>query len=277
MKENPSKPYRVDDRHALKASLLIFGSFLLGYNLANIVHEFGHAFSSVLCGGRSFTISSHPFTWSYAHSVGGGGALFSWGGFLWSDVLAFVVFSALYGLRRPSLFPILFWCSLALLVNGIYFAAGSLIGVGDPSSLVFYGYGPFLLSGIGMLSLMIGGSFAVASIGSLGVHRPIFSRTVTTCVVSFPVLVYLSAILIYTWRWNSNEIGVWGAFAAVGAAASYALSVLVYYVGARFTRKVRVPITWKLVIATNAAGVAIIIAQLTILSEERGGLRIGPW
>lgn len=56
-----------DRMRLFKSSLLLFGSFAIGFNLAIALHELSHAMAMWATGGTVERITLHPFSRSYTY------------------------------------------------------------------------------------------------------------------------------------------------------------------------------------------------------------------
>lgn len=251
----------------IRNALFVFGSFIVAYNGAIIVHEMGHAANSYLVGGGYSPIVLHPLSWSYTiTSEPDHYAYVIWGGLFWSTIVGVIAFLAVWPLRSARTFTVSLWSCLCFVMNGVYYLVGGIAVTGDPESLMDEGVSRILIISIGMACLFMGGLMGVLAGCSLSLRQQGCSLVRTLYILAAPIGAYLIAMLVYAFFWTYEEIALWGGFVGIGLFICLSFAWVVHRLGNRFLPPVSRDITWTSVLVVNTiAGIMVTLEIMTLI------------
>jgi hypothetical protein len=201
--------------------LLLFGAFTIAFNLAVAFHELGHATAVFIDGGQIQEFVLNPFSWSW--NLGGGvqNILFTaWGGV--TIGLAYTIMPLLFVrlVKNKSMkLVIKLLAGLGFLINGIYLIFGVFYSVGDGAELISLGVSSNLLIVLAVVYILFALIIWSEAQGNLGVDsQEAFSRRLLVMITG--VAPYMAMIVLYNYLYNSEQLLLWGGFAATGVAAA---------------------------------------------------------
>ena len=197
--------------------LLLFGAFIIAFNLAVTLHELGHATAVLIDGGQIQEFVLKPFSWSWNLGHGVEDVLFTaWGGvsiglFYTIIPLIFVRLAKHNGIKLV----IKLIAGLGFLINGIYLIIGVLFNVGDGAELTGLGVSPGLLLVMGIVFVLISLIIWSEAQRNMGIEpQERFSRRLLILVSG--IAPYMAAIVLYNYLYNSEQLVLWTGFAATG-------------------------------------------------------------
>lgn len=253
--------------NSFKSILLLFGSTAIGYNVAAVLHELGHAIAMWVTGGQVERITLNPFSWSYTYyaSTPTHPIFTSLAGVILGTVFA-VLLLVMAGLLRNQYLLLLLVITnvVAGAQNGLYTLVDSLVlGGGDATNLIELGVSKFVMIGIG--TLLVGSSILLAILTLRFVSfQPNDSLSKRVLILETGVLPYLMGIVVYQAICNTEEIGLFSGYAFAGAVLILVIAVLSHIsLGHRYN--VLDSIGWGRTWMTVVAGIAIIVVELLML------------
>ena len=251
-----------------RIALFVFGSFIVAYNGAVIVHEMGHAANSYLVGGGFSQVVLHPLSWSYIITSEPDHYDFVlWGGLFWSTLVGVIAFLAVWPWRSARTFTLSLWSCLCFVMNGVYYLVGGIAVTGDPELLMNEGVSRILIISIGLACLLIGGLIGVLAGCSLSLRQRGCTLIRTMYILAAPIGAYLIAMLIYAFFWTYEEIALWGGFVGIGLFMCLSFAWVVHRLGNRFLPPVSRDITWTSMLVVNAIAAIIVTLEITTLIE----------
>jgi hypothetical protein len=200
---------------------MLFGAFAIDFNLAVAFHELGHATAVLINSGQIQEFVLNPFSWSWNLGRGVQDILFTaWGGVtigLGYTVLP-LFFARLVKNNGLKLVIKLLAC-LGFLINGIYLIIGVLFNVGDGAELTSLGVRPALLYVMGSVFVLFALIICSEAQGNLGID-PQEALSLRLVVMIVGIAPYMAMIVLYNFLYNSEQILLWGGFAAIGVAVA---------------------------------------------------------
>jgi hypothetical protein len=206
---------------AFHSILLLFGAFTIAFNLAVAFHELGHATAVLIDGGQIQEFVLNPFSWSWNLGCGVRDILFTaWGGVtigLGYTLIPLFFISLVKNNGMKLVIKLL--AGLGFLINGIYLIFGVLYNVGDGAELTTLGVSPTLLSAIGSVYVLFALIIWSEAQRNLGIDpQESFSRRLLVMITG--VAPYMAMIVLYNYLYNSEQLLLWGGFAATGMAVA---------------------------------------------------------
>jgi len=256
-----------------KLSLGLFGTFAIGYNLSNAIHELGHALAMWLGGGRVKMVLLHPFSWSYTYYLGKPPfpATTAAAGVLFSTLVSLCILVVIRRRRSDWLLPLVATGLCTFIVNAIYLGVDSFMrSGGDGTYLLRYGFPLPAIIGLALLLLPFGAVFALILLPRLGLKADdgIWPR--------LPILFsgigsYLLLMLAYNQLANKPEIVLWTVYVAIGFLLITIWAVSSPFVEARWNwlrQQHDGDISWVFALSVLFAGVVIVAVEL-LFSDHR--------
>jgi hypothetical protein len=197
------------------------GAFIITFNLAVAFHELGHATAVLIDGGQIQEFVLNPFSWSWNLGHGIRDILFTaWGGVTigLAYTLIPLFFVRLVKHNGPKL-VIKLLAGLGFLINGIYLVIGIILNVGDGAELTSYGVSPVLLLVMGIVFIFIALIIWAEAQRNLGID-PQERCSRRLLVLMLGIAPYMAMIVLYNYMFNSEQLLLWGGFAATGVAAA---------------------------------------------------------
>ncbi|RPH32676.1 MAG: hypothetical protein EHM93_08125 [Bacteroidales bacterium] len=248
--------------------LLLFGCFCIGWNVANVLHELGHAFAMALVGVPIKEFVLNPFSWcwtfaeyqKYSLLLSLGGVTF---GLLFVILPSFAAIWIRSAYFRIPAFTIAAW---ALSMDGIYLLTGALFSAGDGKEIVEFGAPYSLVIFLGCLYLMLALFMfgLIHPLVGIGKNSSITKRFLIFGAAVFP---YLLMIFLYNFILNRREILLWTSFVLGGVVLIWMSAVAGYFwarIGKGFDEINRTKIGWKPVIIFLIIGFIIIAGEFLI-------------
>jgi hypothetical protein len=220
-----------------RLSLLLFGSFAIGLNLAIALHELGHAIAMWTTGGIVDRITLNPFSWSYTYygSTPKNPIYTSSAGVV-IGTLSALFLTTLAWRSRSQPWSLIFIMTgiVATAQNGLYLLLDSLLpSGGDASHLIRYGLPASLTIGAGIL-LLVGSLFlSLAALWPIG-FGPKHAFLKRTLVLEAGIFPYLLAIVVYQFIYNPQEIGRFTISAVCGAVLIFLIAGFSHLLQSRF-------------------------------------------
>jgi hypothetical protein len=199
--------------------LLLFGAIAIDFNLVVAFHELGHATAVLINGGQIQEFVLNPFSWSWNLGHGVRDTLFTaWGGVtIGLGYTVVPLFFARLVKNNGMKLVIKFLAGLGFLINGIYLIIGVLYKVGDGAELTSFGVSPVLLLVIGSVFVLFALIICSEAQGNLGIDpQEAFSRRLLVMITG--IAPYMAMIVLYNYLYNSEQLLLWGGFAAIGVA-----------------------------------------------------------
>lgn len=243
--------------------ILLIGGFAIAYNIAIALHEFGHTIAVVFSGGQIKEYVLNPFSWSWNLGQNVSNIIFTaWGGVTFGLLFALIPLLLIFKIRTTWF---VFLCKLiaacALMINGIYLLAGTLLNFGDGGELARLGISPTIIIILGVTYLLISMAFWSNLQYHLGFnkHTPLNKRIL---VITAGFAPYMLIIFLYNLLHNSNQIIIWGGLAAVGMFMAFLIAII-GHLWTKGTKK-----TFESDLINEAyAGKMLIMGLLVILTE----------
>jgi hypothetical protein len=254
-----------------KPSLLLLGSFAIGFNTAHALHELGHALAVWFGGGSVTSLSLHPFSWS---KIGYSVPLtvpIAWAGAFFASLVGLLLLALVWRRYGAWTMPIVVTALCTFIVNAVYLGVdGMLLAGGDATDLVGLGVSRPVVVGAGILLLVIGAVIAMLLPPRLGLGQQ-SGLGARLLVLWTGIGSYLIAMFSYHLLFNAKEVLVWGLFAGLGLLLISVLAVAFPLLENRYTwicRQQAGDPGWKWPVATVAAGAAAVIAELMLLKSD---------
>lgn len=131
--------------------LLMLGSYAFGFNLHNIIHEFGHAVTIWLQGGHMTGFYFHPFNACYNFSTSVPNHIFLYAGGAYIGGLSTIIFAILaWRFRTPLMVPLVAACSAGLTTTARWMLT-------TPFSDVFTDYSSMVALGVPLTFIILSG------------------------------------------------------------------------------------------------------------------------
>ncbi len=263
---------RVLESKGMKKALLLFGSFCIGYNLSNFLHELGHACAAWLTGGGVRAIIIHPFGWNWTQYVFGSISNYefaTWGGIGFGVAFAAAISLLALLKRSPWLQPLHMLGPVALAMNGVYYATSLIKPVGDPVSLIRYGHSQYLMGGIGVGLLVLSLLWAIAIQPLVGLSNfdPMRRRL---GVLVGGIGSYLALMALYTFIRQPSDQLMWYIQSGFGVLFACGIAVFGHLLRKPASLVVRFKPckpTWTQALSVGLAGIALIVTLLCLLPE----------
>ena len=197
--------------------LLLFGAFIIDFNLAVAFHELGHATAVLIDGGQIQELVLNPFSWSWNLGRSVRDILFTaWGGV--TIGLAYTVIPLFFvRLVKHSGMKLVIklLAGLGFLINGIYLIFGVLYNVGDGAELTSLGVSPTLLSVMGIVYVLFALIIWSEVQRNLGIaSQDSLSRRLLVMIAG--VAPYMAMIVLYNYLFNSEQLILWCGYALAG-------------------------------------------------------------
>ncbi len=206
---------------AFHSILLLFGAFTIAFNLAVAFHELGHATAVLIDGGQIQEFVLNPFSWSWNLGRGVRDILFTaWGGVTIGLGYTLIPLFFISLVKNNGIKLVLkLLAGLGFLINGIYLIFGVLYNVGDGAELTSLGVSPILLSAMGSVYVLFALIIWSEAQRNLGIDpQQSFSRRLLVMIAG--VAPYMAMIVLYNYLYNSEQLLLWGGFAATGLAVT---------------------------------------------------------
>jgi len=248
-----------------KPSLLLLGSFAIGYNAAHAIHELGHAIAVWFSGGSITGLALHPFSLSKIHYSITETVTIVLAGALFASLVGLLMLALIWRQRSAWAVPIVVTVLCTFIVNAVYFGVdGMLLVGGDATVLIKRGVSQPVVVGVGILLLVVGTVIAMLLLPRLGIGQQNgFGARIF--VLWTGIGSYLLAIFIYHLLFKPREILLWGTFAGVGLVLISVLAVVSPLIESRcawIRRQQAGDPGWLWPLTTVAVGAAIVIAEL---------------
>lgn len=261
----------MDYCEVLKRGLMLGGAFAIGYPLAMLLHEVGHAIAFWCTGGSVMRISVHPFSWSYTYGASSlHPQLVTWAGALFGIVCGLSLLFSVRLSKSPWLTPVVVTALCALLVNGLYLGVDAVMrGGGDGTSLARMGTPVWLLMFFGGTLILAGTVAAAVLMPRMGLTREmdVLTRLIMLAVGIGP---YLIALLVYHAVSNPDELRLWTTYVVTGCVVLVVMACLSSAWATQFPGMVLEPgnpIKWAQAMAVSLLGVAVVSSLLLISSQ----------
>jgi hypothetical protein len=253
-------------KHA-KPSLLLLGSFAIGYNAAHGIHELGHAIAVWLCGGSVTELSLHPFSWSKIHYSVEVTVPIALAGAVFASLAGMLMLALIWRWRSSWALPFIVTGLCTFIVNAVYLGVdGVLLSGGDATDLIRLGVSRPVVVGAGMFLLIIGFAVAMLPLPRLGIGRN-DGLGARLLVLWIGIGSYLFAMFAYHLIFNTEEILLWSVWAGTGLILISVWAVVFPLAESQFAwirRQQTDDIGWGTPIATAAVGTAVVIAELVM-------------
>jgi hypothetical protein len=247
--------------------LLLLGSFVFAFCLAEAVHELGH-FLAHRAYGVTVGIRLDPFGGS--RILNGSSApreilgITSAAGPLLNLLAGLVVSSSLWRFRRPALLPLLMWGPVALIQEGVNLSLGLLNPGADAELIVEWGVPAHMLVGFG-LTLLLAGIILICWLLPLLNLSPAdsFERkfgTVASGMVSLMVVRLLYSYLTAPSSAQENTVPL--VFSVLLATILVVLYDVLYPLLSRKSITKSASITWPSVLLSTALAGGMILFQI---------------
>lgn len=139
-----------------QAALIVSGLALSWLGMMAI-HELGHVASAVLSGGEVVRVVLHPLAISRTDvSPNPHPQFVAWGGALWGTLIPLAIAASAGGVAPRYAYLPRFFAGFCCVANGLYLAAGSLVGAGDAGDLVRHGAATWQLVAFGVPVTLLG-------------------------------------------------------------------------------------------------------------------------
>jgi hypothetical protein len=174
-----------------RAVLLMLGSYAFGFNLHNIIHEFGHAVAIWLQGGRMTGFYFHPYDACLNFSTAVPNHILLYAGGAYIGGLSTIIFAVLaWRFRTPFILPFVAACAAGLTTT----ARWMLI---TPFSDVFTDYSSMVALGVPVTFIILSGViFLIIGVVVRILYLPLVGVLYDTS-IGHRLLIYLLGILPY--------------------------------------------------------------------------------
>lgn len=249
-----------------QTSLLLFGSFALGFNLANALHELGHAIALWVTGGVVERITLHPFSWSYTYygSTPNYPIATTAAGIVFGTFSALALVALVWRFRnQPWTFIFIMTGIAATAINGLYAIVDPiLLSGGDGTTLVRQGVPKFLIIGVGVLLLVNSILLAVATLPLfIKPNDTLLSRVI---ILEGGVLPYLLSLVVYHFIYQPQELGLWSLYAGCGTLFLLSVAMLSRWFQAWLPAHASNNPSWAYTGFVATSGIVVIVLELMI-------------
>jgi hypothetical protein len=199
--------------------LLLFGAFIIGFNLAVAFHELGHATAVLIDGGQIQEFVLNPFSWSWNLGRNVQDILFTaWGGVTIGLGYTFIPLFFIRLVKNNVMkLVIKLLAGTGFLINGIYLIFGVLYKVGDGAELTSIGVSPAMLLVMGSVYVLFSLVIWSDVQRNLGIDpQESFSRRLLVMIAG--VAPYMAMIVLYNYLFNSEQLILWCGYAVTGVA-----------------------------------------------------------
>lgn len=174
-----------------RAVLLMLGSYAFGFNLHNIIHEFGHAATIWLQGGRMTGFYFHPYDACFNFSTAVPNHILLYAGGAYIGGLSTIIFAVLaWRFRTPLMLPFAAACSAGLTTTARWMLT-------TPFSDVFTDYSSMVTLGVPIAFIVLSGVlFLIIGVAVRILYLPLVGISQETG-ISRRLLIYLVGILPY--------------------------------------------------------------------------------
>jgi hypothetical protein len=250
-----------------KPSLLLLGSFAIGYNAAHAIHELGHAIAVWFYGGSVTGMSLHPFSWSKIHYSVQVTVPIAMAGPLFSTLAGVLMLALAWRWRSSWALPLIVTGLCTFIVNAVYLGVdGILLSGGDATALIRLGVSRPAVVGAGMFLLVPGFTAAMLPLPRLGIGHD-DGLVARLLVLWIGIGSYLLAMFAYHLIFNTKEILLWGVYAGVGLILISVWAVVFPLAESRLAwirRQQTSDTGCGPPIATAAVGAAVVITELVM-------------
>jgi hypothetical protein len=251
--------------------LLLFGAFIISFNLTVAFHELGHASAILIDGGQIQEFILNPFSWSWNLGRDVQDILFTaWGGVTIGLVYTLIPLLFIRIMRHNGLkLVIKMLAGLGFLINGIYIVIGVILNVGDGAELTRLGVNhiPLLIMGISyILIALVIWSDAQKNLG-IDPHERLSRRLL---VMLAGVAPYMAMIVLYNYLYNSKQLLLWVGFAATGVAAACLFALCGHLWAKRVYRNTQqVEVSGLSGLTMMAMGILVILAEFLVFGTPK--------
>jgi len=243
---------------SIKRGLLLLGSFILAYTLAQYFHEICHSTAAYLSGGNFGKIIIHPFSWSYSYSTSPHRILHTAAGPLGASLIGLIIFILSYRWTKPLLLPILLIAPVIFLENGGYLLIDTIMrSGGDACSLINYGIPTIVIIAIAVLLLVAGVISVILLVKKTGLLAGKFKDRLITLTVG--IVTYILVALSWHFFYNRSEIMLWITYAVFESVIVLVIAVI----PVKSPSKGLKTISWKTVFIIDLLGIILIVFLLT--------------
>jgi hypothetical protein len=255
----------------LRKSLLLLGSFSIGYNIAMALHELGHVLAMWATGGSVTRITLSPFYKSFTYF--GSDPTFplvtAWAGVLFGSTIGLLCLVCFWRWRSPWILAIMMTGLCAIAVNGLYLTIdAALLAGGDATDIIDSGTPRLFVLLVGVSLIVLGltiGYLLLPRMGLTSTDGALARLTILECGVG----PYLVAMIVYQIHRNRGEIWEWLTYVMAGIVmlAGIAIgSVLIdkwWSVG----RRASIVPTWSAAISSLVGAAIILGVELLAFGE----------
>jgi len=219
---------RVNVGQYARSSLLLLGSFALGFNATTLLHEVGHVLSLWAIGGRVDRIALHPFSWSYTFfaSAPKYPAFVTASGSLFGVLSGLVLVAVVRRLRAAWTAPVLAAGVCCVVGNGTYLCIDSIMqGGGDATSLVRAGAPWGVVFYVALLILLVGFELSFMLLPRVGVGDSV-SLTGRMAVLCCGVGAYFIGMFVHNLIWDRAAFVFWLGYSVIFMAVLTVMTLL---------------------------------------------------
>ena len=196
----------------LKRGVLLFGSFVIAFIVASLLHELCHSIVAFITGASSTGIYIHPFSYSYSFSSSPNQIAHLASGAIGESFIGLIIFLLTFRTKKDWILPVILVCPIAFLDNGIYYFIDTLFKAGgDATQLIYHGIPLFAIYSIAMVLVMGGiltGYIVITKTGLLlGKLR---DRII---VLGIGTGIYILSAFAWNISFNKHQIPLWSAYA----------------------------------------------------------------
>jgi hypothetical protein len=243
----------------IKRGLLLFGSFIIAYNVSALLHELCHAAAGWFTGNYATGLSIHPFSWSYASFDSPISILTTAAGALGASLIGVILFVCCYRSTKQWLMPVMLMSPMIFLYNGGYWLIDIVMKAGgDACRLIEYGIPSFMLYATALILVISGVLSFIFLIKKMALLTGTFKDRLITLAVGIGT--YIAALLTWHLLFNREEIGLWAACAAFGSVLILAMATVPFNAQSKKMKAA----SWKSIIAIDLIGISIIVLLLML-------------
>lgn len=250
--------------------LLLFGSYAFGFNLHNIIHEFGHAAAVWMQGGKMTGFYFHPFEacLNFSTYVPNHILLYAGGAFIGgASTIVFALLAWKY--RTPFMVPFVTACSAGLTTTSRWMLTAPFGNVAtDYTYMANLGFPMALIIAAGIVFLAVGVFVRILYLPLLGItYDTGIPRRIA--IYELGLLPYSIVNMVYVWNGERTLLNI--AFIVVSAVLLAIEAVLSKWLSARFSLFKRIaPVRVRQShVSAVWIGVIILIAAMFLLSVEK--------